>query len=174
MNAHGPSGYALERAMVELMQARERLLAIDPTMDSDDRLMADMLEGEAGDALAIVERLIEASIDADGLADMAKARKLEIAERQARFERRRDVLRLIAQSALDALGLKKLERPTWTASIGVRPAPLIVDEMQLTDEWFRTKREPLRAEIRKALAAGAEIAGAQLGNAATGITVRTR
>lgn len=174
MADRAPSGYAMERAMVELMQARERLLAIDPTIDEDQQLLADMLDGEGGDAMQILERLIEASIDADGLADAAKARKGEIAERQARFERRRDALRFIAQQALDALGLKRLERATWTASIAVRPPPLIVDEAALPDEWFRTKREPMRAEIRKAIAGGSEIVGAQLGNAATGITVRTR
>jgi Gp157 protein len=174
MADRGPSGYALEKAMGELMAARERLLAIDPTIDDDARLLADMLEGEAGDALQIVERLIEASIEADTMADAAKLRKTDIAERQVRFELRRDKLRAIALSALEALNLKRLERPAWTASIRQVPAPLIVDEAALGDEWWRVKREPMRAEIRKALASGDDVDGAQFGNASTGISVRTR
>lgn len=169
-----PSAYALQAAMTALLEARERLLAVDATIDDDARLLADMLEGEAGEAMTIIERVIEASIDADSMADAAKLRKLDITERQARFEKRRDTLRSVALSALEALNLKRIERPAWTASLRAMPAPLLVDEAALPEQWFRTKREPLKAEIRKELASGGEIEGAQLGNAATGISIRTR
>ena len=174
MSERAPSSYALTRAMGELMAQRERLLAIDANIDDDAKLLADMLESETGDALQIIERVIEASIDADTMADAAKLRKLDIAERQARFEKRRDTLRGIAQQALEALNLQRLERPTWTASLRKLPAPLIVDEEALPEQWFRIKREPMRAEIRKELAGGNEIDGALLGNSSTSITIRTK
>jgi hypothetical protein len=173
-DARAPSGWALTQAMSALTEARERLLAIDASIDEDTRLLADMLEGESGDAMQIIERVIEASIDADSMADAAKLRKLDIAERQARFEKRRDTLRGIAQSALEVLNLKRMERPAWTANLRQLPAPLLVDEAALPEEWFRTKREPMRAEIRKELASGGDIDGCQFGNAATGISIRTK
>lgn len=174
MSERAPSGFALTRAMGELMAQRERLLAIDANIDDDAKLLADMLESETGDALQIIERVIEASIDADTMADAAKLRKLDIAERQARFEKRRDTLRGIALQALEVLNLQRLERPTWTASLRKLPAPLIVDEEALPDEWWKISRSPMKAEIRKELASGGEVAGAQLGNSATGISIRTR
>ena len=174
MSNTAPSSWALTRAMGELMAARERLREIDPGLEDDWQLYQDTLDGESGDALQIVERLIEASIEADTMADAAKLRKLDIAERQARFEKRRDTLRGIAQQALEALNLPRLERAAWTASLRKLPAPLIVDEEALPDEWWKTKREPMKAEIRKELASGGEVAGAQLGNSATGISIRTR
>lgn len=169
-----PGPYALTRAMSELAQARERLLAIDPTMDGDAQLLADMLDSETGDAMQIVERLIEASIEADTLADGAKARKADAAERQARFERRRDALRSVILRVLEALNLPRLERPGWTVSIRQIPAPLLVDEAALPDEWFRLERKPELALIRKELASGGDVEGCQFGNASTGLSVRTR
>lgn len=169
-----PSAYALTAAMSALTEARQRLREIDPGMEDDWQLYQDCLDGESGDAMHIVERIIEASIEADTMADAAKLRKLDIAERQARFEKRRDTLRGVAQSVLEALNLRRLERPTYTASLRTMPAPLIVDEQMLPEQWFRVKREPLRAEIRKELASGGEIDGALLGNASTGISIRTK
>ena len=170
----GPSSWALQNAMTVLLEARDRLLTIDASIDDDAKLLADMLEGEEGDALAVVERVIDASVEADAMAAAAKLRKTDLSERQARFEKRRDALRQIAHDALTALNLKRLERPAWTASLRQMPEPLIVDEEAIGEEWWRVKREVMRAEIRKALASGDKVEGAQLGNASTGISIRTR
>jgi Siphovirus Gp157 len=174
MAVNGPSSWALTQAMGTLSAARERLREIDPGLEDDWQLYQDCLDGESGDAMQIIERVIEASIEADSMADATKLRKMDIAERQARFEKRRDTLRTVALSALEALNMRKMERPAWTASLRANQPPLIVDETALPEQWFRTKREPLRAEIRKELANGTEIEGAVLGNASTGISIRTR
>jgi hypothetical protein len=164
----------MQNAMTALVEARERLRAIDPTIDDDAQLLADMLEGETVDAFDIIDRLVEASIHTENMARAAEARKMELAERQARFKRRSDSMRAIVQSVLEAVNMRKLERPAYTASLRQIPAPLILDEAALGEEWFRTKREPMKAEIRKELASGGDVEGAQLGNASTGISIRTR
>ena len=170
-----PSSYRLEEAMSVLMQVRQRLLEeAGPELDDDQQLLADMLDAEGGDAMQVLERLVDASLEADAMADAAKARKADMAERQARFERRRDTLRSIAKSALEALNLKKLETATWTASLRTNPPPLAIYVDLLPADWFRITREPMKGEIRKALAAGQEIEGAEFGNADVGITIRTR
>jgi hypothetical protein len=168
------SPQALERAMSVLMQERERLAAIDPTIEEDWQLYQDCLDGEAGNALQVIERLIGTSIDADGLAEMVKARKMDLATRQARFEKRSETMRAIALSAMEALNLRRLERPEWSAFVGARPAQLILDEEALPDKWFRVKKEAERALIRRALSDGEEIPGAVLGNSSTRLTIRTR
>lgn len=174
MSQHAPSAWALQNAMTALMQARERLLAIDPGAEDDWQLYQDCLDGETGDAMQILERIIEASIEADTMADATKMRRMDLAERLARFEKRRDTLRAIALSALEALNLKRIERPAWTASLRQMPAPLLVDEAALPAEWFRVKKEPMKAGIRKELENGGTVDGCQLGNPSTGISVRTR
>jgi hypothetical protein len=169
-----PSPHAVMHAVSTLQQVRERLLALCPDIADDERLFADMLEGEGGSAIQILERLVEASIEADTLAEGAKRRAADLAERHARFERRRDALRSVALDALCALTLRRLERPAWTISVRQQPAPLLLDEAALPDQWWRTKREPMRGDIRQALSAGAAIEGAQLGNPGIGISVKTK
>jgi hypothetical protein len=168
------SGFAVMDAVSTLQQTRERLLALCPDIEQDEQLFSDMLEGEAGDALGVIERLVDASIAADDLADLTKARLADLTQRKARFERRRDAYRTVALEALEAIGVKKLERPHFTAWIRHQQAPLLIDEAWLPSEWWKTKREPMRGEIRDALDAGQEIPGAQFGNAGTGLSIRTK
>ncbi len=172
--ARAPSSYRVMNAVMELAQVREMLLAIDPTIEDDPALFQDLLDGEGGDNLAVIERLIEASIETDALADAAKLRLADLAERRARFERRRDAYRAVALKALEAINLKRLERPTWTASIGNRPPKVMVNEDALPDRWFRVKREADKAALATALKAGETIDGATLSNGGVGLTVRTR
>jgi Siphovirus Gp157 len=175
MSTTAPSSYRVMNAANELETVRAQLIAICPDIEDDPTLFADMLEGEAGDALKVIERLIEASIANDGLADMVKARQADLAERKARFERRRDACRTVAQQVLERINLKRLERPAWTASVANRPPRvLITDESALDDTYIRIKREPDKAMIAAALKAGDSVPGATLSNGGVGLTVRTR
>ena len=169
-----PSSYAVMNAVNELEQVRDQLVAICPDIEQDEALFADMLEGEAGDSLRIIEHLIDASVESDALADAVTARQKDLAERKVRFEKRRDAYRTVALQVLERINLRKLERASWTASIRALPPPVHIDETVLPEVWWRTKREPMKAEIRKALLAGDPVDGAQLGNAATGLSIRTR
>ncbi len=170
-----PSSYKVMLAANELAKLRETLLAIDPTIERDQRLFGDMLEGEGGDALAVIEQLIEASIEAADMAYVAKERLTALAERKARFERRRDAFRTVALQVLERINLRKLERPAWTASITNRPnRVLITDESALDDNYIRVIREPDKAAITEALKAGDNVPGAALSNGGIGLTVRTR
>ena len=143
--------------------------------DDDQQLLADMLDAEGGDAMQVLERLVDASLEADAMADAAKARKADMAERQARFERRRDTLRSIAKSALEALNPQEAGDRDMDGIAAAEPAATGHLWGPVTSaDWFRITREPMKGEIRKALAAGQEIEGAEFGNADVGITIRTR
>lgn len=169
-----PGPRSVMRAVSTLQQIAEQLRALCPDIEDDDALFSDTLQGEAPDALAVIERLIDASLAAADMAELAHVRLTDLAERKARFEKRRDAYRQVALQAMEAVNLKKLERPHFTASLRQMPAPLIIDEAALPDDAFRIKREPDRATIRKVLMDGGIVSGAQLGNPATGLTVRTK
>ena len=170
-----PSAYAMERALSVLKELRFQLMEIDPSIGEDETLLIDMLDGEGGDAMQILERLIDSSIEANVLADAAKARRADLAERQARFERRRDIMRTMAQSALEALEIRKLERAEWTASLANRPPKVVItDESLIPDEFMRVRREPDKAALLPKLKAGHTVDGAELSNGGIGITIRTK
>ncbi len=173
--ARPPSSYRVMNAVMELAQVREMLLAIDPTIEDDQALFQDLLEGEGGDNLAVIERLIEASIESDALADAAKLRLADLAERRARFERRSAAYRAVALQALESINLKRLEKPAWTASVANRPPKVVItDETALLPHFIRTKTEPDKALIAAALKNGVTVDGAVLSNPERGITIRTR
>ena len=175
MSERAPSGYALTRAMGELMAARERLLAEDATIAEDDRLFHDLLEGETDNALEILERVIRLSIESDNLAKAAKLRKDELAEREDRFRKRRDGLRAMAFSALDCLRPLKIEREDFTASIrNGQPVVIVTDMDKLPAAFVRTKVEPDKTLIGAALKAGNTVDGATLSNSPPNIAIRTK
>ena len=170
-----PSAFRLEQAMSALMEKRDQLLREYPEMADDDRLLSDMLDGESGDAMEVIDRVIRAAIEADMLAKGAKERRNEIAERQARFERRRDNLRAMAFAAFEAIGMSKREAPDFTASIRAGTASVVItDEKLLPEALIRVKREPDKTLIGAALKNGREVPGATLSNPMPTIAIRTK
>lgn len=175
MNEKPPSAFALTRAMSELMAARQRLLDIDPDIEADAELYHDCLEGESGNAMQLLERVIEASIDADTMASLTKQRRADLAERQARFERRRDTLRAVALQALQALELRRFERPGFTASLrDGQQSVVVTDVKDLPDEFVRIERKPEKLLLLDALRAGREVRAAYLSNSPPILALRTR
>jgi hypothetical protein len=168
-----PSAWQLERAALALLAVRDQLNAIDPTILEDDRLFADMLEGET-DALAVIDQIVRRSIEAADLAEMAKHRKQRIAARQARFEHQSDALRQGVANILNELGLRRIEREDFTLSIRDGVAPVKITEMgALPEEFVRVTREPMAREIGAELRAGKTVSGATLGNPQPVLTIRT-
>lgn len=168
---HTPSAFAVQRALTELHDARERLLAIDPDIQSDGKLLLDSLEGMT-DAFEVVDRLVEASLHADMLAKGARASAAAIAERAKRFEHRREALRSMVLGVMQTLEQDRLERSSFTVSVQQNEPELNINEAELPDAYFRIKREVDRAAVRKALVSGTPVRGAKLGNAAQGIRVK--
>lgn len=170
-----PSAYKMEQAMSALLAVRQRLLQDDPDLADDERLLADMLEGEGGDAMDVLHRVLRASVAAKDMAAAAEARAVEIALRRDRYKHRHEALRGAAFAAMDALGLKKLELPDLTASIAVgRPSVVIVDEAAIPDQFIRVSRSPDRTALLQALKAGEDVAGATMSNSLPTLQVRTK
>jgi hypothetical protein len=164
-----PSAWQIAEAMSALTRAAQELLAAEPDLpETDPKLWQDMLEGqtEGADPYAIIDTLVQAAIAAADTADMIRRRKNELGARQARLERREEHLRLHTRTIMDALDLRRLERPEYTASVAPGQPHVVltgpVDE--LPEKYLRVHVEPDKQELRRALMQGEHVLGAELSN----------
>jgi Siphovirus Gp157 len=170
-----PSAWQMEQAMSVLLSTAARLREEDPELMQDERLFADMLEGETDNAMDVLDRIIRASIVATSFAKEAAERADAIADRARRYKARADNLRGCAFAALYALELPKLERPDFTASVRAGQSSVFVeDEAAVPDALCRFTRTPDKTLIGAALKAGNTVAGAKLLDGIPSLSVRTR
>jgi hypothetical protein len=171
-----PSGFRIAEAMSALMQAKARLLAEAPDITEDEKLLLDSIEGEAeGDPFAVIDRLVSAAIHAADMAEIANVRAIELAERKARFKRRNEQLRAIVLDMIDALGIRKLERPVYTVSLKDGIEELLIDEDAVPDDFYMRITKTLdRTATRKALKDGETLSWARLGNNKPSLVIRTK
>jgi hypothetical protein len=119
--------------------------------DPDERLLADALEG-GSDVFELLDRLIERS-SAD--AALVRAGK----ERLARIDARNERTRALIARMLEALDLRRLERPLATLTLAdARRGVVITDEDELPPAFVRTRPgqggDPERAERGRGRAGG--------------------
>lgn len=174
--ADAPHPAAIERAFTALAEARQRLLAIDPTLVDDQPDYVDNLDGlSPGDPFAAVDALVEASLEAEHLAAAVQQRETELAARRKRFLQHREWCRNTARDFLAGLEITKLQRPGYTASVGATPGKVHVSDVDaLPPQYIRLSVEANVSAIRSALKLGDEIPGCSLGNAEPNITIRTK
>lgn len=170
-----PSPFQLEHAMAALMAVRQRLLEEDPTLADDEKLLTDMLDGESGDAMQVIHRMIRASLHASSMATAAKIRSQDMMTRSSRYDKRAEVMRSAVMSAMEALGTKRIEEPDFLATVGGGGSAVTVsDENQLPDDLVTITRTPKKKEIAAAIAAERKFEGATLTNTPPRLTIRTR
>lgn len=173
MNA--PSPYALERAMSILMAVRERLLTEDPTIAEDERLFSDLLDGQGGDAIEVLDRLVRAAQHASSMATAAKIRAQDMMERSKRYSNREDTLRSVIMSAMEALGMKRREAADFTVGISAgTPSVHVPDVNAVPDEYVVIDRKPDKTKIGALLKNGEHPAWAELSNASPRLTIRSK
>lgn len=150
------------------------LLVCNPELAADDVLRADMIEGET-EAFEFLGRLVTAIGKAEttqvGLKQYIDVLKL----REARFDRRIQVLRQFAKSIMETANLRKAELPMATLSIRNGPHKvIIVNEHELPDEFWRVKREPDKTKIKVSLQSGVNVSGAALSNGEPSLAILIR
>jgi hypothetical protein len=172
-----PTPYQFRAAMEALLRAHAKLLIEDKDIEKDERLLHDMLEGDAdtGNAMDVLHGVLRAALAAEDLETLARARAQQTQDRAKRFEKRATTLRAAAFEAMQALGLPRIKLPELTASIrkGGAAGVVITDETKLNDKYIRVKKEPSLAVIRADLLANIEVEGAVLGNPAPFIVITT-
>ena len=172
---HTPSSFQLERAMGILMDVRNKLLTEDPSIADDERLLQDCLEGESGNAMDVIDNMVRAALHAESMAEAAKARADELTERSRRYANRKNMLRITILQAMEALDLRRRERPDFTVSIATgQQSVKITDAKLLPDRCVAIERTPIKSLISPVLEAGEEVPGAVLSNASPILTIRTK
>lgn len=165
-----PNAWQLEQAMSAFQSARERM-----RVQSDDETLAELMETGA-DVQSLLLAVIRAAMEADAMAEMAKARLEDLQARKKRYETRYDTLRAVVFAVMDALGERKIEAPDFTVSIGKPRASLIVtDESEIPDEYWRIERRLDRAKLNDDVVKnGVVITGAMVANGVPSLTIRTK
>lgn len=152
--------------MSAAQQLRASLVAEGATdLDVDTVALIDSIDGET-EVFSLVDRIAEAAIADAQLVDLARARAQRLEQRAAR---NRDLLLRMLQ----ALGLDRIERAVFTASVGVSPPKLVISDASALPPEL-TRAEPDKNAIKAALKAGTAVPGAMLGNAEPVLRITTR
>lgn len=163
-----PAALANHRAVAaQLLEAYP-----DETRES----LADTIEGCTNLTEVIVAYLREAR-DREALAGAQHAIVERIQARQRRFMEGAVALRAAALNAMQEAGMARLPpeampEATVTVQQG-QPKVIVTDEALLPPDMVIVSRRPSLKAIAAALKAGQTIAGAELGNSAPFITIRT-
>lgn len=174
-----PSHQRLQHARATLLAAKASLLADDPTIADDARLMIDCLDSEAGDALDIIRAMVRTCRETEAKAAGAKADADTYAdplrERHTRLNTRAKRIRTALLSICEALNQRKWEDACFTLSIGKAQLTLVItDEHLIPSEYVRIKREIDMPAALAALKDGKNVPGACLSNGAPRLTIRDR
>jgi predicted nuclease with TOPRIM domain len=157
--------------MAQVTQAIDNLRAAYPEIAEDDILRADMLEAET-DFHGLLAKLVSLSGDAASMAEAIKLRNADLAARKARYERQEEGIRSLMQSLMEKADLQKVTLPEATLSVSWRkPAPMVIDESQLPDEFCKIKRSADMAKIKEA---GTLPPGCTMSNGKNVLTIRTK
>ena len=160
MSSRLPSPSRIKRVLVDLDKITQLF-----TDEDDVALRLDTIEGET-QALETLDNYVECILADEALANAAR-------ERAQRFERRAEKARsFVRQVMQDKLGVTRLERDFYTASIAFRRDVEITDADALPPDLVRVS--PDKIAIGKELRAGREIDGATLGNDRPILTIRTK
>lgn len=169
MNA--PVRIPLHQEMAVASQVAAALIAAG--IEPDDPDFAELMASET-DVLERLRRILRAARHTEAQSKALGEIQSEMRERKARLDKRAESLRGVVLQALGELGLKKLEAPDFSASVGApKPSVLITDEAALPDDVCAFKRVPSKTAIAAALAEG-PVPGASMSNGTPSLTIRTR
>jgi hypothetical protein len=154
-------------------EAAKALVAVLGEVAGDDDLAADMIEGETGlfEAVdAALTRLLEIEAFDGGLHEQAK----RIIARRDRLDRQADSIRTALMMAMDAAGLRKIERPVATLSISrTQPKLIVTNEADIpAGYWERGAPKLDKKRLLAEMKGGQNIPGVTLSNAGETIVVR--
>lgn len=142
--------------------------------DFDEQTFTDSLDGEA-DTDDIADRLLACASDAGAMAEAIKAQEADLKARRARYEAREEAFRKQMLLLLDAMGMKKLERPRGTISRRAGGVSCIItDEAAIPSQLCKVVSTPDKAAIKAQLQAGETVPGAALVTGDDGVTVRVK
>jgi hypothetical protein len=162
------------RTDLTLIERIAAMLRDDLGDDYDDETFLDTLDGET-DALDIADHLIASMQDDEALATATKEQADALAARSRRIGGRAATKKRALLAVIDAIGVKKLERPRATVSRRAGGLSVqISDEAAVPSQLCKVVRTPDKTAIKRHIEAGEDVPGARLERGPNGVTVRTR
>lgn len=135
--------------IAEIARIADQLAAL---CEDDERLFADMLEGET-DLFAIVGKLHDQIASDSELVTGITARQASLAERKARLSNRIDATKAAIGQFLRASRMPKIELAEATYSLrSGKPKLEIVSDDAVPEQFCTLVRKPLKSEINAAFA----------------------
>lgn len=166
-----PARTPLHQEMALASQVAAQLIAAG--IDETDPDFAELMASET-DILERLRRILRAARHTEAQSEALAGIVKDNRERKARLDNKAERLRGVVLQAMGELGLKKLDGPDLTATVGAgKPKVVITDEAALPDDACIFKREPSKTAIAAALAEG-PVNGAEWSNPVPVLTVRTR
>ena len=151
------------------------LAALADDIDGDEELAVSAIEGETS-LVEAIDRALDRLDELDDLCAAIKDRRAVLAERAARMQTARGRIRSSLRAALQATGLRRLERPTATLGLRLGQPELLIEPgavAALPDDCLRRPpAEPVKAAIRARLEAGVILPGCHLLPAQEQINIR--
>ena len=135
------------------------------TPDDDGVIADDAFDQLTALSLAAYEKLESIGCllkDWQAEADAIKAETDRLTERRRAIESRADRLKAYAADMMTAMGKRKLETPRCVLAMRTSKAVDVLDDAKVPDEYIAIERKVQKAEIAKAIKAGAEVPGAVL------------
>jgi Siphovirus Gp157 len=155
-------------------QQIDALLLEYPELEDDVDFRRDVFEGQTS-LDYVLSKLVENARDAETMADAIKARKSELGERQARFERKYEAMRKLILSVMERADLPKFQLIEATLSMRhLPPSPIVIDATALPDNCVRIERKPDMKAIEAEIAGGREVQGVAMSNGKPSLTIRTK
>lgn len=167
------SEHALFQARAVFASLAPRLREVAVPDDTDALVSA--LGDDAIEPMDLLRQVIRAKLDADTMADATGERIKVLQERKSRHERRAEALRQAAFAAMDAIGLRSLKDPEFTATVSAgRASAIVTDEAEVPDEYWKVTRAIDKAAINQATKDGVVIPGVILTNGVGQLTIRSK
>lgn len=154
----------------------ERIAAELAPYRDDEETYLDTLDGET-DALDILDRALACEMSDRALVDAIKAQIEALGTRAARIGNRADAHRRVQKQVMQAIGLRKVERPLATLSLRAGSVSVkITDETAIPSQLctVKTITSPDKAAIRAQIEAGETVPGAELVRGDDTLSVRIK
>lgn len=155
----------IERIAAELAPYRE---------SDDDASFLDTLDGET-DALDILDREIAAEQSDRAMVSALKAQIADLKARAERIDMRADSHRRVQKMVVQAMGVRKVERPLATLSLRAGGVSCVItDEASIPTQLCKIVTSPDKAAIKAQLEAGESVPGAELVRGDDTLSVRVK
>lgn len=153
------------------VELRRRLLTLHP--DLEDQVLLDTLEGASALPEAL-EALIGSALEDEAMANSLKTLIEQMRARLTRLLARAGSKRQCAVEAMEVAGLRKLQRPAFTATLRAGTAQVLVAAEDRIPAAYWAPQPPRlnRGALRDALMSGHRVPGASLSEPRPVLSVR--